>query len=126
MIRLDFVLFDASKVAVLELTICHKSNILKSTSATALNTCGPPEIGAVNQIEVIHNQRTRTCELSYNNNNQVHRTHARARQLQEIKISRNLPETANKPDFIPPSLYLLNATSIAKLHAIQQLQADVL
>ena len=31
-IRPDLVLFDASKVAVLELTICHESNILKSRS----------------------------------------------------------------------------------------------
>ena len=31
-IRPDLVIFDASKVAVLELTICHESNILKSRS----------------------------------------------------------------------------------------------
>ena len=33
-IRPDLVIFDASNVAVLELTICHESNILKSRSYT--------------------------------------------------------------------------------------------
>ena len=83
-----------------------------------------------NRIEVIQSNPRPGDYLILNNNNiKVQPTSLRPRQLLFIDISRANPAPApSKPAsrFTPPSIYLLNATSIAKPNAIQQLQADVI
>ena len=82
---------------------------------------------AVNQIEVVVNRKPCAREFSFNNNITVQPTPARPRQLHVIENLINVNTTINNNSgLIPPSIYLLNATSIAKPHAIQQLHADVL
>ena len=96
-------------------------------TTTDLNTNGLRLQRAVNQIEVVVNRKPCAREFSFNNIITVQPTPARPRQLHVIENLINVNTTINNNSrFIPPSIYLLNATSIAKPHAIQQLQADVL
>ena len=74
------------------------------------------------------NRGPRTGEFSsFINSNKVQPTPPRPRQLLAIKTASNFAALSGIPSSkTPPSIYLLNATSIAKPNAIQQLQADVL